>query len=74
MTVAQLSSIGMVAEEIDGKPGIHRSEVVRLIHDRQGKQEAIAFASHITKLAGATCSREMEKVGQHKGLDLEIGD
>jgi hypothetical protein len=50
------------------------SETVRLIYDKQGKKEAIAFASHITKLASAARSGEMEKTGQHKGLDLEIGD
>lgn len=50
------------------------SEVVRLIYDKQGRKGAIAFASHITKLASATRSGELEKVGHHKGLDLEIGD
>ena len=28
------------------------SEVVRLIHNKQGRQEAIAFAQHIVKIAG----------------------
>jgi hypothetical protein len=50
------------------------SETVRLIHDKQGRKEAIAFASHITKLASAARSGELEKVSQQKGLALEIGD
>ncbi len=50
------------------------SEVVRQIHDKQGRKDAIAFASHVTKLASVACSVELEKASQQKGLDLEIGD
>ncbi|MBE9140302.1 AAA family ATPase, partial [Nodosilinea sp. LEGE 07088] len=50
------------------------SETVRLICEKQGKKDAIAFASHITKLANAAQFGKLEKAGQQKGLDLEIGD
>lgn len=50
------------------------SEMVKQIHDKQGKKDAIVFASHITKLASIAHSRKLDKIGQQKGLGLEIGD
>ncbi len=50
------------------------SEVVRQIHDRQGKKEAIAFARHITKVACQQQKQAPESINQTRGLCVEIGD
>jgi hypothetical protein len=48
------------------------SEVVRQIHDAQGKQEAIAFAAHLITIASQHCTSSM--VTKHQSHELEIGD
>ena len=48
------------------------SEVVRQIHDRQGKQEAIAFAQHIVKIAGQQHSHKAQQSRDRQGNGLEI--
>ena len=50
------------------------SEVVRQIHDRQGKKEAIAFARHITKVACQQQKQAPKSINQTRGLYVEIGD
>ncbi|WP_052050835.1 MobF family relaxase [Leptolyngbya sp. KIOST-1] len=48
------------------------SEVVRQIHDRQGKQEAIAFAQHIVKIAGQQPTQRAQRSRQRECNKLEI--
>ncbi|PSN16120.1 conjugative relaxase domain protein, TrwC/TraI family [filamentous cyanobacterium CCT1] len=48
------------------------SEVVRQIHDRQGKKEAIAFAQHIVTIASP--HRTPSTGTKHHSYGLEIGD
>ena len=48
------------------------SETVRLIYDKQGKKEAIAFVQHIMKIAGP--HQTSSTVTKHHSHGLEIGD
>jgi hypothetical protein len=50
------------------------SKVVRQIHDRQGKKEAIAFAQHIVKAAMLARPQHQENLSQDKNKGMEIGD
>ncbi|MEO1069744.1 MAG: hypothetical protein AAFW95_11590 [Cyanobacteria bacterium J06638_6] len=49
------------------------SEVVRQIHDRQGKKDAIAFAQHIVKIASQE-KNATPKTFNGQSHFLEIGD
>jgi hypothetical protein len=48
------------------------SEVVRLIYDKQGRKEAIAFASHIARLASQHLARPHQNSGKKQTVELEI--
>ena len=48
------------------------SEVVRQIHERQGKQEAIAFASHIVRIVSQHLVRSHQNSGKKQTVELEI--
>ena len=48
------------------------SETVRLIHDKQGRKEAIAFASHIVRLASQHLARPHQNSGKKQTVELEI--
>ncbi|WP_052049497.1 MobF family relaxase [Leptolyngbya sp. KIOST-1] len=48
------------------------SETVRLIHDRQGRKDAIAFAQHL--VAVASNHQTLSIVTKHYSYGLEIGD
>ncbi|MBE9138850.1 relaxase domain-containing protein [Nodosilinea sp. LEGE 07088] len=50
------------------------SEVVRQIHDRQGKQDAIAFAQHIVKIASQQQSHAAYGLAKQRINELEIDD
>ena len=50
------------------------SEVVRQIHDRQGRNEAIAFARHITTLAGQQQGSMTKQPSRLIRRSLEMGD
>jgi hypothetical protein len=50
------------------------SETVKLIYDKQGRKEAIAFARHITKVACQQQKQAPESIKQTRGLCVEIGD
>lgn len=50
------------------------SETVRLIHDKQGKKEAIAFAQHIVTIASQQPAQAKPVHRQRHDIDLEIGD
>ncbi|MEA5449148.1 hypothetical protein VB780_11255 [Leptolyngbya sp. CCNP1308] len=48
------------------------SETVRLIYDKQGRKEAIAFAQHIVTVASPHYTSSI--VTKHHSHGLEIGD
>ena len=48
------------------------SETVRLIYDKQGRKEAIAFASHIARLASQHLARPHQNSGKKQTVELEI--
>ncbi len=50
------------------------SEVVRQIHDRQGKKDAIAFAQHIVKITGRQKAQNQnaQSNGARANLVLEM--
>jgi len=48
------------------------SETVRLIYDKQGRKEAIAFAQHIVKIAGQQHSRKAQQSRERQRNGLEI--
>jgi hypothetical protein len=48
------------------------SEVVRQIYDRQGRKEAIAFASHIERLASQHLARPHQNSRKKQTVELEI--
>ena len=48
------------------------SETVRLIYDKQGRKEAIAFAQHIVNVASP--HRTSSIVTKHNSRGLEIGE
>jgi conjugative relaxase-like TrwC/TraI family protein len=50
------------------------SEMVRQIHDRQGKQEAIAFAQHIVKAAMLARPQRQKNPSRDKNKGMELGD
>jgi len=50
------------------------SETVRLIYDKQGRKEAIAFAQHIVKAAMLARPQRQENLSQDKNKGMGIGD
>ena len=48
------------------------SETVRLIHDKQGRKEAIAFSQHMVKIAGQQHSDEAQQSRKQQQNELEI--
>ncbi|MFQ4138131.1 MobF family relaxase [Nodosilinea sp. PGN35] len=46
------------------------SETVRLIHDKQGKKEAMNYAAHVVRMAG----QQQMPSSKRKGWAMEIGD
>jgi hypothetical protein len=48
------------------------SETVKLIHDKQGRKEAIAFAQHVVTIASP--HQTPSTVTKHHSHGLEIGD
>ncbi|WP_052050821.1 MobF family relaxase [Leptolyngbya sp. KIOST-1] len=46
------------------------SETVRLIHDKQGKKEAMNYAAHVVRMAG----QQQVPSSKRKGWAMEIGD
>jgi hypothetical protein len=50
------------------------SDVVRQIHDKQGKKEAIAFAQHIVKAAILARPQRQKNPSWDKNKGMEIGD
>ena len=50
------------------------SEVVRQIHDRQGKKEAIAFTGHIIQMASKQEKNHPPKEPSLQSRHIELGD
>ncbi|PSN13073.1 hypothetical protein C7293_17465 [filamentous cyanobacterium CCT1] len=48
------------------------SEVVRQIHDRQGKKEAIAFAQHIVTIASQHQSKKTQTMRRKESMEIEM--
>ncbi|NMF84110.1 MobF family relaxase [Nodosilinea sp. P-1105] len=48
------------------------SETVRLIHDKQGRKEALAFSQHMVKIAGQQHSDEAQQSRKQQQNELEI--
>ena len=48
------------------------SETVRLIHDKQGRKEAIAFAQHMVKIAGQQHSHKAQQSRKQQRNGLEV--
>lgn len=48
------------------------SETVRLIYDKQGRKEAIAFAQHIVTIASQQHAKAAPTRRQQESLDLEL--
>jgi hypothetical protein len=48
------------------------SETVKLIYDKQGRKEAIAFASHIVQIASQHFTRPHQNLEKKQTLELEV--
>ena len=48
------------------------SETVRLIYDKQGRKEAIAFAQHIVTIASQNQAQETQTLRKRDSIELEM--
>jgi hypothetical protein len=50
------------------------SPTVRLIHEKQGRERAMQFVSHLLQTACLESSQQLQRVRQKKGRGFEIGE